>query len=88
MSKDRPTHLYFNGGYDATGQPLEFFGGMPGEYDPIPARDLGPDDTALLTGVQWKVLDSDTGKRLYHRTEPKDGTAAKPDTASATTPPE
>src|SRR5688572_2799906 len=57
MSKaDRPTKLYFKGEYDATGQPLEWFGGVPSEYDPIPARDLGPDDTALLTEAQWKVL--------------------------------
>ena len=85
MSKTRPTELYFKGGYDATGQPLEFFGGVPGEYDPIPARDLGPDDTALLTEAQWKVLDSDTGKRLYQKTEPaarsSEGTAS-----SSTTP--
>lgn len=95
MSKERPANLYFKGGYDATGQPLEFFGGVPGEYDPIPARDLGPDDTALLTEAQWKVLDSDTGKRLYQKTEPANRdteTAAlaeadpNPDTASATTP--
>jgi len=71
MSKaDRPTKLYFKGEYDALGQPLEFFGGMPGQYDPIPARDLGPDDTALLTEAQWRVLESDNGKRLYQKTEP------------------
>jgi hypothetical protein len=80
MSKtDRPTKLYFKGEYDATGQPLEFFGGFPGEYDPIPARDLGADDTAALTEAQWRVLDSDTGKRLYQKSEPTkrtDDTAA------------
>jgi hypothetical protein len=71
MSKaDRPTKLYFKGEYDATGQPLEWFGGVPSEYDPIPARDLGPDDTALLTEAQWKVLESESGKRLYQKTEP------------------
>lgn len=73
MSKqDRPTRLYFKGQYDATGAPLEWFGGMPSIYDPIPARDLGPDDTAALTEAQWKVLESENGRRLYQRTEPKD----------------
>lgn len=71
MSKsDRPTKLYFKGTYSAAGTPLEWFGGMPGEYDPIPARDLGPEDTALLTEAQWKVLESPNGQRLYQKTEP------------------
>jgi hypothetical protein len=94
MSKaDRPTKLYFKGQYDATGQPLEFFGGTPSEYDPIPARDLGPDDTAALTEAQWRVLESDTGKRLYQKSEPTnrtDDTAAEKldeAIASDTTPP-
>ncbi len=81
MSKaDRPKNLYFKGEYDSTGQPLEWFGGMPSIYDPIPARDLGPDDTALLTEAQWKVLESENGKRLYQKTEPAqhDDRAAQP----------
>ena len=89
MSKtDRPTRLYFKGEYDSYGQPLEFFGGVPSQYDPIPARDLGPDDTAALTEAQWKVLDSPNGQRLYQRSEPKNRdpeTAATVATASATT---
>lgn len=87
MSKaDRPDKLYFKGEYDATGQPLEFFGGMPGEYDPIPARDLGPDDTALLTEAQWKVLESENGRRLYQKTEPAARQSSDADKPSSSTP--
>jgi hypothetical protein len=89
MSKqDRPTHLSFKGELDAQGHPLEFFGGVPSQYDPIPARDLGPDDTAALTEAQWRVLESDNGKRLYQRSEPTTRAVADPTpaTASATTP--
>lgn len=80
MSTDRPKRLFFKGTYDAYGAPLEFFGGVPGEYDPIPARDLGPDDTAALTEAQWDVLESPNGKRLYQKTEPvhHDERAAQP----------
>jgi hypothetical protein len=91
MSKaDRPNRLYFKGQYDSYGAPLEFFGGVPGEYDPIPARDLGPEDTALLTEAQWRVLESENGKRLYQKTEPvnhDERAEIQPDTASATTSP-
>lgn len=71
MSKDKPNRLYWIGSYDADGQPLEYFGGVPGERDPIPARDLTPEDTAQLTEAQWAAIESDTGKRLYQKTEPK-----------------
>jgi hypothetical protein len=70
MSK--PKQLYWIGDRDADGKPLEFFGGMPGVYDPIPARDLTPDETAGLTEAQWECIDSPAGKRLYRRTEPDD----------------
>lgn len=89
MSKnDRPTKLYFKGTYTAEGRPLEWFGGMPGEYDPIPARDLGPEDTAALTEAQWAVLESENGKRLYQKTEPAkhdERAAIKPEPAPSST---
>lgn len=90
MSKaDRPNRLYFIGQYDADGRPLEYFGGMPGQYDPIPARDLTPEDVAALTEAQWECIESPTGKRLYQKTEPKrerdDRATVKPDPASTVT---
>lgn len=72
MSKtDQPAQLYWIGQYDAAGRPLEFFGGEAGVYDPIPARDLTPAETAALTEAQWAAITSETGKRLYSATMPK-----------------
>lgn len=68
----RPKQLYWIGDRDAAGQPLEYFGGVAGVRDPIPARDLTPEETAELTEAQWECIDSPTGKRLYRRTEPAD----------------
>ena len=68
MSK--PKQLYWIGDRDAEGKPLEYFGGVAGVRDPIPARDLTPEETAELTEAQWECIDSPTGKRLYRRTEP------------------
>lgn len=73
MSK--PKQLYWIGDYDADGRPLEYFGGMPGEYEPIPARDLTPEETAALSEAQWNVIDSPTGKRLYRRTDPRESSS-------------
>lgn len=67
---NRPSKLYFVGDRDANGQPLEWFGAVPGIREPIPARDLTPDDTAGFSEAQWEALDSPTGRRLYRRTEP------------------
>lgn len=67
----RPKQLYWIGDRDAAGQPLEYFGGVAGVRDPIPARDLTPEETAELTEAQWECIDSPTGKRLYRRTDPE-----------------
>lgn len=67
----KPKQLFWIGDRDADGRPLEFFGGMPGIYDPIPARDLSEEETAALTEAQLACIDSPTGKRLYRRTEPE-----------------
>lgn len=69
MSK--PKQLFWIGARDANGDPLEYFGGVAGVRDPIPARDLTPEETAELTEAQWECIDSPTGKRLYRRTEPE-----------------
>lgn len=69
MSK--PKELFWIGDRDADGRPLEFFGGMAGVYDPIPARDLTPEETAALTEAQLECINSPAGKRMYRRTEPE-----------------
>ena len=72
MSKaDRPKTLTYIGPRDADGVPLEAFRGSAGEYEPIPARDLTPEETEALTEAQWKCIESPDGKRLYRGTEPE-----------------
>lgn len=91
---NRPKNLYWVGERDANGQPLEYFGVGPGGREPIPAMDLGPDETAQLTEAQWEALDSPTGRRLYRRTEPdaktkaaaSDGAASEADPSSTAAP--
>lgn len=73
MSK--PKQVYWIGERNAEGQPLEFFGGVAGVRDPIPARDLSPDETAELTEAQWECINSPTGKRLYS-SNPKAGSTS------------
>lgn len=68
MSK--PKQLYWIGARDHNGQPLEFFGAVAGVREPIPARDLEPDEVAALTEAQWECIESETGKRLYSGSEP------------------
>ena len=63
MSK--PKQLYWIGERGSDGKALEWFGGVAGVRDPIPARDLSPDETAELTEAQWECINSTTGKRLY-----------------------
>lgn len=56
----------FGGARDAAGGPLEYFTG-------IPARDLAPDDVALLTDEQYGVV---VASRLYREAEappPREG---------------
>lgn len=87
-TKKRPERLYWIGQYDAFGNPLEYFGGVPGERDPIPARDLTPDETAQLTEAQWAAIESDAGRRLYSATKPSARSSAttSKDSRSATEP--
>ena len=79
MSK--PKQLFWIGARNADGRPLERFGGFPGVYDPIPARDLTEAETSALTEAQWECINSDAGKRLYSPTKPKEAIPASPSTA-------
>lgn len=67
----RPDKLYWIGERDQTGQPLEFFGAVPGVREPIPAMDLDAAWLADASEAQWDALDSPAGRRLYRRTEPE-----------------
>lgn len=74
----RPKRLYFIGARDADGRPLEFFGGVPGVREPIPAMDLDESDTAALSEEQWACIESPAGKRLYSGTAPGRSTTPSP----------
>ena len=80
MSK--PKQLFWIGDRDANGDPLEYFGGVAGIRDPIPTRDLTPDETAALTEAQWQCIDSPTGKRLYQTTGPTPASSKSASTAA------
>ena len=82
MSK--PKTLVYIGARDATGQPLEWFGGEPG-CEPIPAMDLDADTVAGLSEAQWKKINSEAGKRLYAEGKAPSSTANPPKDTSAPT---
>lgn len=75
MSK--PKQLYWIGDRDANGNPLEFFGAVPGLMEAIPAADLDEAWLADATEAQWEALESPTGRRLYRHTDPSKSDSAE-----------
>jgi hypothetical protein len=63
---DKPNRLYYVGDRDIQGRPFEY-------YEGVPARDLEPEDVALLDDATVKMITSDRpggAKALYQRSEP------------------
>lgn len=81
----RPTTLSYIGPRDANGQPLEWFGAVPGGREAIPAADMDAETVAGLSEAQWEAIESATGKRLYGAGKAPSSTASQPSGTAAPT---